>query len=140
MDNKVDTIKHFNAPQAQIPYGWGEVAGGKILLGVSDREDEHVKSAGGYRWHGLTENSHLNHDPHKHLIITADVVLGGDKQGVVDPVVGDAYTGVAGAVGPVDGGYTFAHNGPYNDLKDTDNRPRYYALYHIRRVDPDPPP
>jgi len=144
-----------------IPPGWAIADGtggtrdlrGKFVVGyhAGGDGDGHYAAVGtpdtpgGFKWHGTTENNHPKHDlDHTHptgaCVDTAasnDVGTGQYVVTVSDPTGGPTWTGSTSlpTQETPDGSDLADHKGPYNTNADTDNRPPYYVVVFIERMD-----
>lgn len=143
---------------ASIPAGWALCDGasgtgtpdlsGRFVVGYKDLDAEYgtVGATGGFKWHGLTENNHSDHDldlSHVHNLegVLSTGALADGGSGCFDPTTGN-YASPCGNQNTAwcdtdlnaDGQIAIAHDGPYNTNQDTDNRPPYYVICFIMRV------
>jgi hypothetical protein len=125
-DDVFDTIKLFCGSTSDIPPGWALCDGtngtadltGRFVMGLDadGQSDENtIGDTGGYRTHGSSENNHSAHGQHS---VTLTMRYVADSPDEVN-MVADAYD-IAHA--------TEAHS-------DSDNRPRYYVLAYMQRVE-----
>jgi len=143
MDDKIGTVKMWNASEASIPEGWRVLAAlkGKFPVGAGvwtegARENEYALAAtGGYDYHGkdgtgATNNhtDHVDHTAHHHDGSCAVSVVEEAGTQVWMWVTGSTTDGIDSAGGDAD---FKAHD--THDL--TDNRPNFYALFIIERFE-----
>ena len=120
---------------------------GAFLMGIDpaddagDSSEDTIGDTGGARWHGESENNHVNHDNHRHQLdattitsATVDDDGGGATEDVMDDD-GGAWTSGVDELDPTLGPDLLNHYGSINNSgnRDTDNRPKYYTLAFLIR-------
>jgi hypothetical protein len=151
-DDKPGVVKHWQGTEGAIPNGWHrfgtDETGGQMIIGPNvedfgDLADESpVGATGGYRFHGSAQgsaNNHLDHSNHRHIYDDMPSMPGPAGQNILgfEKTDGLVYTGLGVDASPNDPIPYLGHSGAFNiagDTGDTDNRPPYYAVYHITRT------
>ena len=121
---------------------------GRFVMGLDvddaagDDSESAMKDTGGFRWHGETENNHVNHDNHEHRLkmssfdlAVADNIAGVTVWNAANPTKNPETSGVkALSAAPADTDLLNHYGSITNGSnRDTDNRPRYYVLAFIYR-------
>jgi len=154
-DDDFGTIKMWSTNSGGtpnlIPDGWALANGSNGTTDLSGRfivqygqsgttgPDYDVDDTGGYNWHGNdgpgdtagnNHPDHATHEDHTHpLVICSCVSVAGGTDHTIY-VYDDSATGTEYPDLEHD-----EHTGPFNTNEDTDNRPEYYCLAFIERVD-----
>jgi hypothetical protein len=129
---------------ANIPDGWYLADGNngtvdlsaKFVMGY-DAGTWELGATGGYEWHGKgggtgpAGNNHPDHEPHGHPLCVIETLYG--ATGATGPNQTSFKSIDSCVTGDED--HALEHLGPFNSDEDTDNKPPYYVLAFIERID-----
>jgi len=147
-------LRHWTGSATNIPDGWVLANGaalpaskkvtatnspnlkGRFIMGIDpndaagDSSENTIGDVGGFRWHGVEENNHLNHDNHRHALDAATYTTAQVATGTDETVITNDTTPYTSGATNLSGGGTDILNhlggdGPSSDS--TDNRPRFYV-------------